>query len=87
MLAIGLFAERDRLEGFSEYAGLIHGGGFYLLGVQLLACLSLIIWAAVVTYILIWVSNQSVNSRDVSGSGPRPISQTSVLLTHITWQV
>ena len=32
MLAVGLFAEKDVLEGFSAYAGVFHGGGFYLLG-------------------------------------------------------
>jgi hypothetical protein len=51
MVAVGIFAEEDKLEGFSQYSGLVHGGGFYLLGVQvsisvelflsLNACLSL----------------------------------------------
>ena len=55
MIAVGLFGEKDELEGFSQYAGLFHGGGFYLLGVQLLACVSFMIWASCVTYMLIWV--------------------------------
>ena len=34
MVAVGIFAEEDKLEGFSRYSGIVHGGGFYLLGVQ-----------------------------------------------------
>ena len=55
MLAVGLFAEKDLLEGFSSYAGLFHGGGFYLLGVQLLASICCIAWSSIVTFILIKV--------------------------------
>ena len=35
--------------------GLFHGGGFYLLGVQLLASLCCIVWSMTVTFILIKV--------------------------------
>ena len=60
MLAVGLFAEEDKLESFSRYAGLFHGGGFYLLGVQLLACVCFTAWASTVTLLLIWVSNMPI---------------------------
>ncbi|XP_059079544.1 putative ammonium transporter 3 [Tigriopus californicus] len=53
MLAVGLFAEKDELEGFSQYAGLFHGGGFYLLGVQTLCCVCFIAWSSLLTYVLI----------------------------------
>ena len=55
MIAVGLFAEKDELEGFSQYAGLFHGGGFYLLGVQTLCCTCFIVWSSIVTLFLIWV--------------------------------
>ena len=55
MIAVGLFAEKDLLVGFSSYAGLFHGGGFYLLGVQLLASVCCILWSSIITYILIKV--------------------------------
>ena len=55
MLAVGLFAEKDLLEGFSSYAGLFRGGGFYLLGVQLLACVCCIVWSGSLTFLLIKV--------------------------------
>ena len=55
MLCVGLFAQRDRLEGLSRYDGLLHGGGFYLLGVQAGACLCLAAWASAITFMLIWV--------------------------------
>ena len=56
MLAVGIFARNDSLEGFSEYSGLVHGGGFYLLGVQLLACVCCMVWSSILTYLLISVS-------------------------------
>lgn len=62
MLAVGIFAAKDRLEGFSRYDGLVHGGGFYLLGVQLLACVCCSIWASSVTFILIYVSQSILES-------------------------
>ena len=55
MLAVGLFAEKDILEGFSSYAGLFHGGGFYLLGVQLFASICCMLWSGTVTYLIIRV--------------------------------
>jgi hypothetical protein len=30
MIAVGIFAEEDKLENFSQFNGLLHGGGFYL---------------------------------------------------------
>ncbi len=58
MVAVGLFAEKDLLEGLSKHGGLLRGGGFYLLGVQLLACVCLIAWAATTTFTLIWVNKE-----------------------------
>jgi len=55
MLAVGIFAKEDRLENLSRYSGILHGGGFYLLGVQTLACLALSVWASLVTFLLIKV--------------------------------
>ena len=55
MLAVGLFAGKDHLEGFSSYSGLFHGGGFYLLGVQLLASICCIVWSGSVTFLIIKV--------------------------------
>ena len=54
MIVVGLFGQKDELEGFSHYDGLFHGGGFYLLGVQLLASLCCMVWASILTFILIW---------------------------------
>ena len=56
LLSVGLFSQRFPPEdGYSRYDGLFHGGGFYLLGVQTLAAIVLIAWAAVVTFILLYV--------------------------------
>ena len=57
MIAVGLFAHEDKLENFTKgRAGLFHGGGVYLLGVQLLAVVCIIVWASTSTFILLYVS-------------------------------
>ena len=56
MMVVGIFGKKDELEGFLKYDGLIHGGGFYLLGVQILACVCFMIWAGTITFTLIYVS-------------------------------
>jgi ammonia channel protein AmtB len=55
MLAVGIFAEQDNLEGFNNYNGLMHGGGLYLLGVQTLASVCFMSWASFCTFCLITV--------------------------------
>ena len=55
MLATGLMARKDNLEGYVAYDGLLHGGGFYLLGVQALACLCCVVWALITTATIIFL--------------------------------
>ena len=56
MLAVGLFARHDPIENTTNgRSGLFHGGGFYLLGVQTLACFAITAWSAVVSAILLLV--------------------------------
>ena len=65
MLAVGLFVSEDLITGLSRgNAGLFHGGGFYLLGVQVLAIVCLIAWSTVVTYVLLTVSINCQGSKD-----------------------
>ena len=57
MLAVGLFAEIEPIEDLTQMrTGLFKGGGFYLLGIQLLACVVIIAWAAVTSFIILLVS-------------------------------
>ncbi|CAB4062675.1 amt [Lepeophtheirus salmonis] len=63
MLAVGIFAEKDSLDRVSNYAGLLHGGGFYLLGVQILASVCLMLWAGIVTFLLIKGINLIIHFR------------------------
>ena len=57
MLAVGLFAANDPIEDTTMGRdGLFHGGGMYLFGVQLLACVVVIAWSGVTTGILLLVS-------------------------------
>ncbi|XP_043188394.1 putative ammonium transporter 3 isoform X2 [Amphibalanus amphitrite] len=59
VLAIGLFVDADSLEKITNgRAGLFKGGGWHLLGVQTLCCVCIIIWSAVVTFILLFLINK-----------------------------
>ena len=58
MLAVGIFGAKDELEGLLIYDGILHGGGFHLFGIQLLASCCLIIWASSLTFILVWVRGE-----------------------------
>ena len=49
MLAAGLMARKDNLEGYVSYDGLFHGGGYYLLSVQALACVCCVVWSVITT--------------------------------------
>ena len=54
LVAVGLFAHRDQLEGYSRHDGLLRGGGAYLLGVQAGAAAAIALWACVATLLLLW---------------------------------
>lgn len=56
LICVALFAEDDKGAGFSNgRAGLFRGGGTYLLKVQLFASLCISVWAAAITFVLLWV--------------------------------
>ena len=57
MIAVGIFARADRETetSYSQYDGILHGGGPYLLGVQTLAVVVLIAWSTIVTGVLLAV--------------------------------
>ena len=63
MLAVGLFVEQDRLEDFSETYGVFKGGHFRILGVQLLACLTIGLWAAVVAFLQFFIIGKFIHFR------------------------
>ncbi|XP_071037845.1 putative ammonium transporter 3 [Parasteatoda tepidariorum] len=64
MLAVGLFVERDTLMELSNgLTGLFRGGGFKLLGIQLLAIVIVIFWSMVTTFMLLFVINKFVPIR------------------------
>ena len=57
VLAVGIFVDVDITnENFSNgQRGLLHGGGFYLLGVQTLAAVVIICWTAHCKGLLWWL--------------------------------
>lgn len=63
MLAVGLFVEQDRLEDFSETYGVFKGGHIRVLGVQLLACLTIGLWSAVVAFLQFYIIGKFIHFR------------------------
>ena len=63
MIIVGLLVENDpTIEDIDRgNLGLFKGGGVYLLGVQLLACLCIIVWSGAITFILLIVSRCGYN--------------------------
>ncbi|XP_068244370.1 putative ammonium transporter 3 isoform X2 [Palaemon carinicauda] len=56
MIAIGLFVKADGiLKMTNGNSGLFRGGGFYLLGIQTLACLCIIVWSMISTFTILKV--------------------------------
>ena len=60
MLCVGIFANPDEL-GNVTYPGILHGGTFYLLGVQILGCLVVCLWSAFSTWVILAVSKHVFN--------------------------
>ncbi|XP_046395400.1 putative ammonium transporter 2 [Ischnura elegans] len=64
VLSVGLFAENPfPLSTTSGRSGLLRGGGWYLLGVQALACVCLATWGFFVSVLILWVVNKIVPIR------------------------
>lgn len=56
MLAVGLFVEADELMRLSKgLTGLFRGGGWRLLGVQLMAVVVVTAWSMITTFVLLYV--------------------------------
>ncbi|XP_033112725.1 putative ammonium transporter 3 [Anneissia japonica] len=53
MLAVGLFGRVDNESKLIRHNGLFNGGGFELLGIQALGCVSICCWSAGCSYILL----------------------------------
>ena len=71
LIAVGLFVEDDNLEDLtSDRNGLLKGGGFYLLGVQLLCIVCELAWSGLTTYTMLFVSKSQTHQRfkDIKGS-------------------
>ncbi|CAJ0585825.1 unnamed protein product, partial [Mesorhabditis spiculigera] len=61
MISPGIFAENDKytMEVTHGHNGLLYGGGFYLLGVQLLTVVTVSIWSGLLGFLIIWGLNQT----------------------------
>ncbi|XP_033641011.1 putative ammonium transporter 2 [Asterias rubens] len=63
LLAVGVFGEEDTLDELNGMKGLMAGGGFALLGVQALACVAIIAWSAVTSFIILYALDVTVGLR------------------------
>lgn len=63
MIAVALFVEQDNLEGFTRVNGILKGGSWHLLGVQLCAVVSTGGWAVVTTLIELYVIEKTIGIR------------------------
>ncbi|XP_071171797.1 putative ammonium transporter 3 [Mytilus edulis] len=64
MLAVGIFAQKDKFQNLTMGRnGLVHGGGFYLLGVQVFSCVSIMTWSIFGTFLILWPLKKTVGIR------------------------
>jgi len=63
MIAVALFVEKEKDEGFSHEEGLFKGGGWRLLGIQLLACVVTAAWGVLTTVMLLFVIEKTIGIR------------------------
>ncbi|XP_019929609.3 putative ammonium transporter 3 [Magallana gigas] len=64
LLAVGLFASNDSLENTTMgRSGVFHGGGFYLLGIQLLAVVVITVWSSVLSLVILLILKFTVGLR------------------------
>lgn len=64
MLAVGLFVEKDTLENtFSSTYGAFKGGHVKILGVQLLACVSITVWTIITVFMQLYIIEKTVGLR------------------------
>lgn len=54
--AVGLFPDHDNILNMNTgRAGLFKGGGWHMLGIQMLACVCLTAWSSITTFIILYV--------------------------------
>ncbi|KAK3740298.1 hypothetical protein QZH41_018530, partial [Actinostola sp. cb2023] len=63
LIAVALFAEADNLEKFSTEYGVLKGGRWKLLGVQLLMTVVILLWAGVTNFIMLYAIDKTIGLR------------------------
>lgn len=63
LIAVGLFAEKETSEKFSDDYGVFKGGRWKMLGVQVLATIAVTVWAAITTFLLLMTVNRFFDVR------------------------
>lgn len=57
MLSVGIFVDEDKIQNLTRgRKGLIYGGGFTLLGIQLVAVLAVLAWTLSSSFIMLKVT-------------------------------
>ncbi|XP_070542958.1 putative ammonium transporter 3 [Ptychodera flava] len=63
LLSVGLFVQKDTIDNVTSHAGLFYGGGWYVLGVQSLAAISITAWTLVTSYSLLKILDLTIGIR------------------------
>ncbi|KAK3727084.1 hypothetical protein QZH41_019742, partial [Actinostola sp. cb2023] len=63
LIAVALFAEADNLEQFSTEFGVLKGGRWKLLGVQLLMTVVILLWAGITNFIMLYAIDKTIGLR------------------------
>ncbi|XP_070542959.1 putative ammonium transporter 2 [Ptychodera flava] len=63
MLSVGLWIRIDKLENLSKYNGLFYGGGWYMLGIQSLAILTVSAWTLITAFLLLKALDATIGLR------------------------
>ncbi|XP_071965616.1 putative ammonium transporter 3 [Antedon mediterranea] len=63
LLSVGLFGRPDNVDEFNVRSGLFYGGGFTLLGVQLLMTAIIIVWTVVIAFTFLYILNITIGLR------------------------
>lgn len=62
-LFVGILGKNDSLDQLRGHNGLMHGGGFYLIGIQMLGALCVAAWSGASTFLIVLIIDKTIGMR------------------------